>query len=80
MAKRSITLEEQLKESDWELQRTHCEMQVASGAVLVAQRLDLSKLEEVRSRRQQLKDENYQLSLASEKVTSAEATSAEAAV
>lgn len=54
MAKRSITLGDQLTESDRELQHTQRELQVASSAVLEAQHLALSKSKEARSCRQQL--------------------------
>lgn len=54
MAKCSITLEMQLRESDRELQRILCGLWVAIGVVLEAQHLALSKSEEARSCLQQL--------------------------
>lgn len=80
MAKRSIILVEQLKESDWELQKTHCELKVTSGAGLKAQRLPLSKLEKAHFCCQQFGGVEEQIDLAREKVTSAEAAGAKAAV
>lgn len=44
--------------------KTQCELQVASGVVLEAQQVTLSKLEESRSCRQQLEGVEEQLDLA----------------
>lgn len=67
-------------ESDWELQKTQCELKVAGGNVLEAQYFALSKSEEARLCRQQLEDVGKLLDLAREKVTAIEAAIAEAAV
>lgn len=80
MAARSSTLEEQLRESDQQLQKTQCELQVAHSAVLEAQHLALSMSEEARSCHQQLENVREQLDLAYKKVTSVNVASGEAAV
>lgn len=51
MAKRRITLEEHLRESDMELQKIQRELKAASAAVLETQHFALIKSEEARSYR-----------------------------
>lgn len=73
-------MKSQLRKGGRELQKSQRELQVASDAVSEAQRLALSKSEEVRSCRQQLKGVEKLLDLACEKVISVETTSIEAVV
>lgn len=80
MAEGSIKIEEQLGESNWELQKTQCELQVDSGASFDAQHLVLSKAEEARSFLQKLNGVEAQIDLAREKVISIQAACAEIAV
>lgn len=43
MAERTIALQEQVIESDWKLQKTHCEIQIAHNTVLEARHFALSR-------------------------------------
>lgn len=52
MAKRGTPLEEQLRESDWELQKRQRYLKIAIGAVLKYQHFAFSKPKEARSCRQ----------------------------
>lgn len=70
MAKRNITLEEQLKKSDRESQNIQRELEVANGAVLATQHLALNKSEEARFCCKQFEGAEEQLKLALEKVIS----------
>lgn len=67
-------------ESDWKLQKATRELQIASGTVLEAENLALSKSGVACSCSQQLEGVEEQLGLAREKVTSFEAASAKSAV
>lgn len=80
MAKRGITLEEKLRESDPDLQKVQRELQVARLAVFRAQYRALSKLKETFSFHQQLKGVEMRLVLAREKVVGNEAACAVLAV
>lgn len=79
MGKQGIILEKKLRESDLKLPRTQSESQVASGAVVEAQHLALSKLKDTRSCCQQLEGMKEQLHLPCVKVTSVEAARSKAA-
>lgn len=70
MAKRSIKLEVQVKESDWKLRKTERKLQVASGAVMEAQHFALSKSGEASIYSQQLEGVEEQLDLAHSKTIS----------
>lgn len=80
IAKHSITLKEQLRESDLGLQNPQRKVQVANSAFLEALHLALRKQEETRSCCQKLNGAEAQQDLAREKVTSVEAANAEAAI
>lgn len=80
MAKRSITLEVQIRESNREQMKTQRELQAASGTVLEAQHLPLSNSGKTCSCRQQWKGQEKQLDVVREKVISVEAENVESAV
>lgn len=76
MSKRSIALGEQLRGSDWRLQKTRREVQISSSAIFETQHLALSGLQKTRSCHQLLKGIKKHLDQAREKVANVETASA----